>query len=67
LTGNLGTAESEAEEEEAEEEDEEEEEDEDEDEADEDQLMEDIYNGVLAIANIFARVMASQVVKDKDA
>jgi hypothetical protein len=29
--------------------------------------MEDIYNGVLAIANIFARVMASQVVKDKDA
>ena len=43
------------------------EDEEDEDEADEDQLMEDIYNGVLAIANIFARVMASHISKDKDA
>jgi ribonuclease E len=34
---------------------------------DEDQLMEDLYNGVLAVANIFARVMASHISKDKDA
>jgi hypothetical protein len=55
-------------EEEAEEEEEDEDEEEEEEEQeDEDQLMEDIYNGVLAIANLFARVMASHISKDKDA
>lgn len=53
--------------EEPEEEFEEDDEDEEEEEEDEDQLMEDIYNGVLAIATLFARVMSSQIQKGKDA